>query len=111
MPVKDISPMVVIKQKEIELERRLAEARAAAARTISDARQWASAYRSQAEKDAQEVAEAYYLAELESVDAEADRLRLEGEQIASRIAERGARVLDQAVERVLEIILPHPGEV
>ncbi|MBI4470344.1 MAG: hypothetical protein HY650_13580 [Acidobacteria bacterium] len=100
------SPLVVIRQKELELERRLTEARDAAERAVRDAQEWATKYLNQAEKEGLELAESYYLAELKAVDEEAEKICRSGEQEASRIAGRSAQVLEGAADLILDIILP-----
>jgi vacuolar-type H+-ATPase subunit H len=106
METHELSPIVVIKQKELELSERLAAARLAAKRAILEARQWATDHRDQAEREGQEQATAFFRAELEACDAEAEKIRADGELSARWIAERGSRGLDQAMQCILEIILP-----
>lgn len=101
------SPLVVIREKEIELAERLAAAKRAADDAILAARQWAATYRDQAEREGQQAALDWYHAQLEQADLEAQRIIGEGEREAAQITERGRRVLPQAVERILEIVLPH----
>lgn len=106
MESDELSPIIVIKQKELELADRLAAAKQAAERAILEARQWAFQFREQARRDGQEQATAFYRAELAAADVEAEKLRADGERVAARIAERGTRILNQAVHRILDIVLP-----
>jgi F-type H+-transporting ATPase subunit b len=101
-----LSPIVVIREKEIELAERLAAAKRSAERAILDAHQWAAHYRDRAEREGQADAAAFYRAELAAADADAAKIREEGEQAAAQIAARGRLALDAAVARILEIVLP-----
>lgn len=106
MESENLSPIVVIKQKEAELAERQAAAKQAAERAILEARQWATDWRDRAEREGQEKAAVFTRAELTACDAEAEKAREEGELSARWIAERGTRGLDQAVRAILEIVLP-----
>lgn len=108
METDRLSPIIVIKQKELELAERLAAAKQASERAVLEARQWATGIRDQAEREGQEQATAFYHAQLEACDAEAGKIGEEGELSARWIAERGGRSLDQAVKHILEIVLPAP---
>lgn len=100
------SPIVIIKQKELELAERLALAKQAAEREILEARQWATDCRDRAEREGLEKANLYYRAELEACDAEAEKVREDGALAARWIAESGNRNLEQAVQAILELVLP-----
>jgi vacuolar-type H+-ATPase subunit H len=106
METNQLSPVVIIKQKELELAERWAKAKQAAERATLEARQWATEYRDRAEREGQEKAAVFRRAELEACDVQAEKVRTEGELSARWIAERGSRGMDQAVQRILEIILP-----
>ncbi len=106
METDGLSPIVVIKQKELELAERLASAKQTTERAILEARQWATEFRDQAEREGQEQATAFYRTQLEACDAEAEKIGAEGELSARWVAERGSRSLDQAVKYILEIVLP-----
>lgn len=106
METNETSPVVIIKQKEIELAERWARAKQATERAALEARQWATDYRDRAEREGQEKANVFRRAELEACDAEAEKIRAEGDLSARWIAESGARGLDLAVQRILEVILP-----
>jgi vacuolar-type H+-ATPase subunit H len=106
----ELSPVVIIKQKELELAERWAKAKQAAEQATLAARQWATEYRDRAEREGQEKASLFHRSELEACDKEAEQVRTEGELSARWIAERGSRGMDQAVQLILEIILPpFPG--
>jgi hypothetical protein len=100
------SPIVVIKHKELELTERLAAAQAAAERAILDAHHWAADERDRAERDGREAAAIFYRADLDTIDAEAANLCAESDHMAAQIAECGTHALDQAVQRILAIVLP-----
>jgi vacuolar-type H+-ATPase subunit H len=100
------SPIVVIKQKELELADRLAEAHAAAERAIFEAHRWADDARDRAENDGREAAAAVYQAGLEAIDVEAEGVRAQGDRTAAEISERGAYILDQVTQRMLAFVLP-----
>ena len=103
------SPVVVIKQKELDLAYRFAKAKQAADQAALEARQSATEMRDRAEREGQEKATIYRRAELESCDVEAEKIRSDGELGARWIGEKGSRQMDLAVQRILEIILPsHP---
>jgi vacuolar-type H+-ATPase subunit H len=105
------SPVVIIKQKELELAERWAKAKQAAEHATLRARQWASERRDRAEREGQEKASLFRRAELEACDVEAEKIRTDGELSAQWISQRGRRSLEQAVQRILETILPplpHP---
>ncbi len=106
METDSLSPIVVIKQKELELAERLAAAKQTAERALLKARQWATEFRDQAEREGQEQATAFYRMQLEACDAQAEKIGAEGELSARWVAERGSRSLDQAVKYILEIVLP-----
>ena len=100
------SPLVAIEQKELELAGRLATAQAATERAILETRRWAADARERAEREGREAAARFYRAELDAIDAEAQSVCAESERVAIEIAERGARALDQAAQRILAIVLP-----
>jgi vacuolar-type H+-ATPase subunit H len=100
------SPIVIIKQKELELADRLAAAQAAAERAMLEARRRAADERERAERDGRAAAAAFYQAELEAIDGEAQNVCADGDRMAAQIAERGAQVLDQAAQGILAIVLP-----
>ena len=105
----ELSPVVIIKQKELELAERYANAKQAAERATLEAQQWATERRDRAEREGLEKASLFRRAELEACDAQAEQIRTEGELSARWIAERGSRGMDQAVQRIMEIILPSPA--
>lgn len=106
METNDLSPVVIIKQKELDLAERQTTAKQAAERVILEARQWATEYRDRAEREGQDESAVYYRAELEACEAEADKVLKDGELASRWIAERGTRGLDQAVQLILDIVLP-----
>jgi vacuolar-type H+-ATPase subunit H len=108
METNEPSPVVVIKQKELELAERQATAKRAAEQSILEARQWATDYRDRAERDGQEKAAAFYRVEIEACDTEAEKVRVDGELSARWIAERGSRGLDRAVQLIMQVVLPSP---
>ena len=109
MENNNLSPVVVIKEKELELADRWAAAKQATDRSALEARQWATDYRDRAEREGQEQANLFFRRELEACDAQAEKVLSEGELSARWIAERGSRGMDQAVRRILEIVLPSPS--
>jgi vacuolar-type H+-ATPase subunit H len=100
------SPLVVIKEKELELADRRAAAKESAARAILDAQKWAANLREQAEREGQVDAAAFYRSELEAAEREAASIISEGELVAAQIAKQGQATMSQAVTRILEIVLP-----
>jgi vacuolar-type H+-ATPase subunit H len=108
MEANERSPLVAVKQKELELAAELATAQQAAQREVEAARQWTTAYRRQAERDAREAAAVAYRSYLAAADAEAAAIRAEGQRTAARIAEQGAPAIEDAVQRILQIVVPSP---
>ena len=105
-----LSPLLAIKQKELDVADRIAAAHQAAERAVLDARRAASQARDGAERDGRAQAEVTYRAELDAADAEAGRIRAHGEAAAAAILERGGDVLDEAVRRILAVVLPNVEE-
>jgi vacuolar-type H+-ATPase subunit H len=100
------SPIVAIRQKELEIADRLAVAKAEAEQAIKAAREWAAVYCQQAKLQGEHEASSYYQAELAAADTEAQKICEDGELAAKRIAERGVVIRGEAIQRILEIVLP-----
>jgi vacuolar-type H+-ATPase subunit H len=100
------SPLVIIAEHERVCADRLANAQQAANRAVIEARHQAERRREQAERDGQAEANAIYANGLAAADAQAAELRAEGERAAAQLTERGRASLEQAVTRMLEIVLP-----
>lgn len=100
------SPLVAIKQKELELAAELALAQQAAEREIAAARQWVGAYLRQIERQAHEAAAIEIRAALESAGAEAANIRVEGERVAAAIMAAGTPRMAEAVEHIVTIVVP-----
>lgn len=101
-----ISPLLAIKQKELELADRLAAVKAAAVNEVLDAQKWAANLREQAERDGQADAAAAYREALDQADAEAQRILGEGERAAAEILNEGKNAMPEAITRILELALP-----
>ncbi len=106
MSEQALSPLLAIKQKELEVADRIARASQAAERAVLDARQAAAQARDQAERDGRDQAQVTYRAELDAADAEAAMVRAHGEAAATAILERGGTVMDEAVRRILAVVRP-----
>lgn len=102
----DLSPLIAIKKREMELADSLANAKQAAERQILEARQWATHQRELAEIQGKENAQQSFLAELSAAESEAERIQAEGERIAAALSARRAGAKDEAVSKILNIILP-----
>lgn len=106
MSIDEPSPLVIIRRKEIELAESIAAARQAAELAVAEARQQAAEGREQAEREGREQAAALYRAELAAADGEADRILAEGERAAAQSRECGLTMMDAAVTRIMQIVLP-----
>lgn len=106
MSAQGLSPVIAIRQKEMEIADRLEAARQSAEHTIADTRGRAIDQLNQAGEQARREAEACYQSEMASVEKAAEQLCLDGHQIAARILERGSRRLDEAVQLIITIVLP-----
>jgi vacuolar-type H+-ATPase subunit H len=100
------SPVVAIKQKELELAAELSATKEVAERTVAEAHQAAAAYLRQVERDARAFAATEYRRALDEVEAEAAEIRAAGERAALVIAARGAAHMNAAVDRILHIVVP-----
>ena len=110
MTDQTLSPLLAIKQKEIAVADRIAATRQAAERAVLDARQAASQARDQAERDGRDQAEVTYRAELDATDSEAAGIRARGDAAATATLDRGGAALDEAVRRILAIVVPDAEE-
>ncbi len=104
------SPIVAIKQKELELAAELVTARQAAERTVAEAREWVASYLRQVERDARAFAATEYRTALEAVDDEAAAIRAAGQREAVAIARVGALQMGAAVGQILHIVVPRVVE-
>ena len=105
------SPLLAIRQKELEIGERVQAAKQAAEQSLLAARHSATEMRDQAEREGRAAALARLQAELAIADVEAVQVRAQSESLADQIAKRGAQRLELAVERILEYVLPKlPGE-
>ncbi|MFN8472553.1 MAG: V-type ATPase subunit subunit G family protein [Anaerolineae bacterium] len=110
MPDQTLSPLLAIKQREIAVADRIASAHQAAERAVLDARQAASQARDQAERDGRAQAEVTYRAELDAAEIRAGKIRAHGDAAATAVLEQGSAVLDEAVRRILAVVLPSAEE-
>ncbi|MFN8498633.1 MAG: V-type ATPase subunit subunit G family protein [Anaerolineae bacterium] len=110
MADQTFAPLLAIKQKELAVADRIAAARQAAERAVLDARQAASQARDRAERDGRAQAEVTYRAELDAADRDAARMLERGDAAAAAILERGGVALDDAVQRILAVVLPGAEE-
>lgn len=82
METSELFPVVIIKQEELELAERLANAKQAAEREILEARQWATEGRDRAEREGHKKACLYDRSELEACDAATKKVSGDGDLAA-----------------------------
>jgi vacuolar-type H+-ATPase subunit H len=110
MAVLELSPIVAIRQKELELADRISEAKREAEQSVAAAHQRASDQLVLAEHEAQEEAASLRRSWLLDADSECRQLRACSDRKVAQITEQGAIALDRAVQAILEIVLPRAGD-
>jgi vacuolar-type H+-ATPase subunit H len=100
------SPLVVIKQKELELAARLVAAREEAAQELADARASAMQEYARAEGLGRAEAAAQLRDQIEAAERDATAIRSAGERAAMMYLEQGRALLPRAAQEILAIVLP-----
>jgi vacuolar-type H+-ATPase subunit H len=107
MHTNEQSPLVAIKQKELELAARLMVARQEAAQEIASAHAWAAQEHIRAEELGRSEAIAELRDQLGQADREAADIRVAGEYAARTQLEHGRAIIPQSVQQILVIVLPN----
>ena len=104
---KDIvSPLVSLRNKELELQDKLLEARKEAEIIVAEARKNAVEVKRQAIEKAVSEAEKYYRVEIEKTKKEAEKIRESVKEEIKPIEKIGETNLDKTIELIMKIVLP-----
>jgi vacuolar-type H+-ATPase subunit H len=101
-----VSPLEVIKQKELDLRQRVEEARRQAEARIQAARQEAEQTIAQAEREGRAEAEALYQRGIEEARREAEAILAAAHEEAAALRRRATTRLDDAARQIAELALP-----
>ena len=104
--VTERSLLQKIREKELEINIQVDEARREAEETISRARKDAEAILSEAEAGGKAAAEGLTRREMETITAEAEAMRSGGGEEIRILKEKGERNLGRAVEQVIRVVAP-----
>ncbi len=105
-PVSTTSPLAAIRDKERALETGIREAEVRATKITADARTRAEAIRQQAESEGAKEADRLYQEGLTKAQQQANQTSAEGEAHAKRLHETGRARIGQAVDRILQFVVP-----
>lgn len=104
--VEGSSFLVVIREKELELNTSLLETKKEAEKIVADARCKAAALHEKAVEEGYKEGQSAYTAELKKVKAEAEKIEQESKTEVNKVKESGKKNFEKAVEMVLKTVLP-----
>ncbi len=100
------SPLVRLRDKELELQGKFLEAKKEAELIVAEARKNATGIKRQAIEKAVSEAEKYYREEIEKTKKEAEKIRKTIRDEIKPIEEEGKKNLPKAFELIMKIVLP-----
>jgi len=100
------SPLLRLRDKELELQGKLLEARKEAEILVAEARKNAVEVRRQAIEKAVSEAEKHYQEEIEKTKKEAEKIRGSIKEEIKQIEKIGETNLDKAIELIMKLVLP-----
>lgn len=104
--VESSSLLVVIREKEIELNASLLEAKKEAEQVVADGRRQSVALHEKAVEEGYQEGQAIFNVELDKAKAEADKIKQDSKAEVKKVKEDGKKNFDKAVEMVLKTVLP-----
>ncbi len=99
------SPLVVIKQKEIEINTRILQASRKADEEISAARRKATEIKAKAERDSVEESKRLHREEIKNAKAQAAKIVQGAQKEAKQVADVGKDNMNKAVEFILDTVV------
>jgi len=100
------SPLLRLRDKELELQGKFLEARKEAELIVAEARKNATEIKRQAIEKAVSQAEKYYREEIEKTKKEAEKIRALIKDEIKPIEEEGKKNLSKAFELIMKIVIP-----
>lgn len=114
IPESVVSPLVRLRNKELELQGKLLEVRKGAEIIVAEARKKVVEVKRQAIEKAVSEAGKYYQEEIEKTKKEAEKIRDSVEEEIEQIEKVGEANLKETVEFIIKIVFPqgvHPERV
>ncbi len=105
----ETSPLLVIQQKEVEINSGILQAKRHAEETVAKARMKAVEIRDQAEKDGTEEAMALNKKEAAKAKKEAEKLRASASAESDKVRETGRKNGDKAVSFIVDVVTGRTG--
>ena len=106
MAAEPISPLQVIQHKELDLSRRVEEARRQAEAKIQAAREEARQIIAQADQEGRAEADTIYQRGIEAARSEAETVVAAAHQEADALRRQATARLDDAAMHIVDIVLP-----
>lgn len=106
MAEEAISPLQVIKHRELDLSRRVEEVQRQAEARIQAAREEARQIIAQAQQEGRSEADAFYQRGIEAAGREAETIVAAAHQEADALRRQATARLEDAAQRIVEFVLP-----
>jgi len=100
------SPLVHLRDKELELQGKLLEAKKEAEIIVAEARKKATEIKHLAQEEAVLEAQKYYQVEMEKTRKEAEEIRKKVKDEIGKVKKEGEKNLAKAVELVTRVVIP-----
>ena len=104
--IESSSPLSLIREKELELNKRVLGAKKTAEQTVAKARQDAETIKLKAIEEGQQEGQKAFAAEIKKAEKDAEAVRKSAAKEVAKATDKAMQARDQAVKQILEAVLP-----
>jgi len=104
--IKDGSPLSLVREKEVDLKKKVIETQIQADKIVAEAKAEAEKLRPKIEADARKKVETYYKDKLAKIEEEAKKLTINADEQVKQVESIGAKNFDKTIEKLRSLVVP-----